>query len=266
MCAISPNVDLNWRGLVSDLSKLRDHPAATDKKRQALARRRGEACADLSDYPVIPRDPDANHEFLRVGFQRCMPLAVVDLWAVSPMPQLLNEATIYYNATKNYACGLFVACFISTACDPYRFPAPFVSSRSARLFEIVKGLLNIASDVELLQRSIKALSSGGNYTAETRDHLGNIDIVSLAHMLLIMLLGSYQDGCALEEQHSEAARQILSDMEQSPGREQEKSLINMWKQDPKSEQARAFFEFAVVQKVEALARLGRGVIKQDFQV
>lgn len=266
VCCHSSNVALNWHSLVSDISQLQEHPAIDDEHKISIARQYGEIGADLADYPEIPQNPDELHQFLLEGFKRCKPLADEELWAVSPMPQLLNEATIHYNTANKYPQGLFVACFIATSCDPYRFPAPFVSVRSARLFELAKSMLNIASDVNLLMSPIKQLAIEGGHKGDLGRYLGDIDLVSLAHMILIMLLGDLHGGVTLEEQNTEASKQMLRDIDETPGREEEKSIIRLWRTDPTSNMSRAMFDFTVVKQVEALGRLGRAVIRRDFKV
>ena len=60
------------------------------------------------------------------------------------------------------------------------------------------------------------------------------------------------------------AKQMLDEINQLPGREQELSLINAWRENPEADQAKAFFEYAVVKQVDALANLGMDVFKMDF--
>lgn len=60
------------------------------------------------------------------------------------------------------------------------------------------------------------------------------------------------------------AQALLDDIEKLAGREQETSLIDEWRRNPNDEKSQAFFEFAVVKQVNALACLGKEILERDF--
>lgn len=264
VCALSPNIDLNLASLVSDLSKLRRHPAATSNSKAALANKYSEDAAEIIDSKETPSLLDERRRYLQIQYRKCQPLVREGFWGVSPLPQVLTEISIYYAEEGNFVYALATACYVATFCDPYRYVAPFHPVRAKGLFLIGKLLANTAADAAALSASVKAMVSKGNFDQKALQTLQEIDQVSLCQMLLHMIIQQTPEGYVEEWELSVSAREMLSDIDQLPGRDQELSLINAWRQDPSSDQSRAFFDYAVLKQIDALASLGHEIFMTDF--
>ncbi|KAF5021169.1 hypothetical protein F66182_6791 [Fusarium sp. NRRL 66182] len=262
VCAESPVVDLNHHSLVADVDKLGQHPAATDSDKALVASRCGEELSDLLDEKDQSTSSQGRRVALRARYQRCGGLVAERLWAVSPLPQLLTEVSILYSEEGNYVYALAMACFIATACDPYRHVLPYHPVRIKGLLLIAKLLANTAADTASLGNS-QAVVSRRDFNQRALQTLQDIDQVSLCQMLLIMILKSVPKGYVQEWEVSMLAKQMLDEIDQLPGREKELSLINSWREDPETDQTRAFFEYAVVKQVDALASLGTDILAMD---
>ena len=263
---MSPNIDLNREGLVSDLSKLRQHPAATDRFSRLYSRKNGIAAVAVVDSMDLPSSLSERWKSLDTQVKQCESLATGELWAVAPLPQVLTELSIYYAEDGNFVSALAIACLIATHCDPYRYVAPFHPIRIKGLFMIAKLLANTAADTAALSNSVKLMSAKVDFKQKALETVQEIDQVSLCQMLLIMILRSVADGLGSQWELSLSTISMLEDIEELRGREQELTLINAWKKDPESNISRAFFEFAVLKQVDALASLGRLILKEDFDL
>ncbi|CAM1507137.1 Fc.00g067780.m01.CDS01 [Cosmosporella sp. VM-42] len=263
-CAKSPNIDLNRQGLVSDLSKLRHHPAATERFPSLHARMNGIAAVTVVDSAALPEPLPERFEALETQVEQCSALISEELWAVAPVPQVLTEISIYYAEDGNFVSALAIACLIATHCDPYRYVAPFHPVRIKGLFRIAKLLANTAAETATLSNSVKLMSAKGDFKQKALETVRGIDQVSLCEMILIMILKSIPENYGTEWELFTPTTSMLDDIEELRGREEELRLINAWKKGPETQNKRAFFEFAVLKQVDALASLGRLVLKEDF--
>lgn len=243
--------------LVADADADADaHPAAADAARQALARSDGESATRLVEDGATPDALPERHAALRAQYAACRGLVAGDLWAVSPVPRVLAEASIYYAEAGSFASALAVACLVATAADPIRYAAWFHPVRVRNLLVVAKLLANTAEDA--------GANAGAAMERKVRDRLRDVDQVALCQMLLLMVLKAAPAGCGDEWELAEPAREMLRDIERLPGRDRELSLINAWASDSSSDQSKAFFDYAVVQQVKALADLGRAVVDQSL--
>ena len=142
---------------------------------------------------------------------------------------------------------------------------PSTPVRAKNLFMIAKLLANTAQGTASLGNSVKSLAAKANLDQKAQEALQDIDQVSLCQMLLTMVLRSAPVGYVADWELAVGAREMLQDIEQLAGRDKELSLIRSWIQDPAGDQSRAFFDFAVVRPVDALAALGRAVLEVDFE-
>lgn len=259
---MSPDLDLNRRGLVSDLSKLQRHPAVVDDRKRDLAKRYAEEVADLVDSTDMPVPLDERRATLQDQYRRCKSLIEEEFWAISPLPHVLTEISLYYTEAGSFAHALSVACLLATACDPYRFVEFFHLTRVADLSVIAKLLANI--DTATLSESVKTQGSRGDIDQRLLETLQGIDLVTLCTMLLIMILQAAPKGVSGERDLSVSAMEMLEDIKQLPGREKETALIASWSRDLEDDFLRAFFEHAVLKQIETLASLGREVLRADF--
>ncbi|KAG8675276.1 hypothetical protein FPOAC2_01325 [Fusarium poae] len=264
VCADSPIIGMNHHSLVADVGKLGRHPGATDLNKVSAAKRHSEELSELLEEKESTGSLETRRSYLRKRYQRCRGLAAEDMWAISPLPQLLSEISILYAEEGNFAYALVTACFITTSCDSYRHVIPYHPVRTKGLLLVAKLLANTAADTAYLESS-QAVAVKGDFNQRALQTLQDIDQVSLCQMLLIMILKSVPKGYVQEWEVSVTAKQMLDEIDQLPGRGQELSLINTWREDPEADQARAFFEYAVVKQVDALANLGLEVLEMDFR-
>lgn len=264
VCAQSPVVDVNRQGLVSDLLKLREHPAGVDWDKASLGREHSEKLVDLVDTKGTSGPLEERRAVLQTWYQKCQGLISEDMWALSPLPQLLTEISILYAEEGNFVYALATACHIATACDPYRHVAPFHPVRIKGLFLVAKLLANTAADTAASLGDSAVVATRGGLNQRALQTLQDIDQVSLCQMLLIMVTKSIPAEHVQEWELSISAKQMLDDIKQLPGRGQEQSLISLWEEDPEHDQARAFFRYAVLMQVDALSRLGLEMLKSDF--
>ncbi|KND90266.1 Histone-lysine N-methyltransferase SMYD3 [Tolypocladium ophioglossoides CBS 100239] len=264
VCAASRVITPAGLSLVPQTSKIRDHPAVSDPVKQALAKASGESATRLTDARTSPESLPERRNLLLAQYRDCKDLILGELWAVTPVPQVLTEISIFYAEEGHFPFALAMACFVATKCDPCRYMAHFHPVRVKNVFMIAKLLANTAERTAALSNSVKHVAAKANLDQKAQETLQDIDQVSLCQMLLTMVLRSAPVGHAAEWELDVAAREILRDIEQLPGRDKELSLIKSWIQNPESDQSKAFFDYAVVQQVDALASLGRAVLKVDF--
>lgn len=263
VCADSPIIDMNRHSLVADIGKLARHPVAINSSRISAARRYSEELSELLDEKESTGSLEGRRTSLRMRYQQCRGLVSEEMWAISPLAQLLSEISILYAEEGNFVYALVTACFIATSCDPYRHVLPYHPIRIKGLLLVAKLLANTAADTASLGNS-QAVASKGDFNQRALQTLQDIDQVSLCQMLLMMILKSVPRGYVQEWEVSITAKQMLDEINQLPGREQELTLINAWRENPEADQAKAFFEYAVVKQVDALANLGMDIFKMDF--
>ncbi|OAA80657.1 SET domain protein [Akanthomyces lecanii RCEF 1005] len=258
---------LNEDSILGDGTKLQTHPAVSTPEKQATAR----AAAELHFQPM-PAALSDRRSVLQKQLSDCRDLIAAELWAVTPLPQTLTELAIYYAEKHDYAFALAVAALLTRDCDPYRFPAPFHPVRAKNLFMTAKLLSNTAADTALaetqhgdrtVQMSARAMESA-DVGRRLHDALRDIDQVSLTQMLLFMVLDTAPPPHLAGWELAQQAREVMAGIAELKGRDQELSLIGLWRKDPKSDRAQAFFEYGVGQQIDILANLGRDVLKEDF--
>ncbi|KAK2603836.1 hypothetical protein QQS21_003960 [Conoideocrella luteorostrata] len=263
VCSQSRDIHLNknWSVIGSNASKLQQHPGATDPKKIQLAM---EFCSE-ADPDMTGLSPEARG-VLKVFLDGYKPLTENDLWAVTPLPQILTEVSLYYTHKQNYTYAVVVSAFVAVECDPYRHVAPFQVVRLKNLLMVVKLMVLTAENSAALRQSLRGMASKAGLDAKIHETLADIDQVSLSQMLLIMVLKLGPEGHMDEWELGETAKELHDDILELEGREREMSLINAWREDPESDTSRNFFEYAVVQQMSALASLGRAVLKMDWEV
>ncbi|KHN94462.1 MYND finger family protein [Metarhizium album ARSEF 1941] len=226
------------------------HAAVTDKHTQDVAAR----CT--AEPAQLPLSLPARYAALKAQYQLARALIDANLWAVSPVPQLLAETAIYFAERDNFPYALFVAALIATWCDPFRYAAPFHPVRLKNLFMMAKLLANTAENTVVAA----APAAKGGLDQKLQQTLLDMDQVSLCQMLLIMVL-KMCPGELANWDLCVSARDMLADIGKLPGRDKELSLINGWAAEEEAEVSRMFFEYAVVKQVGILADLGRDVMK-----
>ncbi|UNI15021.1 hypothetical protein JDV02_001594 [Purpureocillium takamizusanense] len=267
VCATTPVVAPPGTSLAPDApSAAQRHPAVIDEATVALAKSNGESATRLIEDWSKPDRPPSRRLQLRAQYSDCRGLVGGDLWAVTPVPQVLAEISIHYAEKRNFAYALAVACLVATRVDPYRYVAWFHPVRVKNLFMIAKLLANTAEESASLGSSVMSAPMKANMDQEAQTKLQDIDQVALCQILLVMILRAAPAGVPAEWDLVLPARELLQDIEQLPGREKELSLINAWIKDPASEASKAFFDYAVVQQVNALASLGNAALKMDFGI
>ncbi|RDA83705.1 hypothetical protein CP532_1089 [Ophiocordyceps camponoti-leonardi (nom. inval.)] len=199
-------------------------------------------------------------ETLRAQWRHCADLFAAGLYAVTPQPQVLTELAIDYAERGDYVLALVVACFVASRCDPYRYATAFHPVRLKNVLVVAKMLAHTAEETASLDRSVGTNST--DLEGRIRHELREIDQVSLCQILLTLVLRS---NAALQWELATEAREMLHDIQQLPGREREVSLISAWARDPADDRNRAFFDFAVVQQVDTLARLGRELLRAELE-
>ncbi|PNP59517.1 hypothetical protein THARTR1_01007 [Trichoderma harzianum] len=266
VAAISPNVNLNSQSLVPDVSKFRKHPATTSPSKQSIINRHGESADRISNALATIESPSERRKILKSEYNKSKALVAEELWAVTPLPDILFRISMLYGEEENFAFALAVACFIATACDPYQYASPYHPVRLAGLFTVANLTTHTAAATAFLAKSATPVSKKATLEQKVEETLREIDQVSLCQMLLIMVLKYSPEKYGAEPSLVGKARMLLEDIEKLAGREKETSLIDEWRQDPNSEKSQAFFEFAVVQQVNALANLGREILRRDIEI
>ncbi|OAQ91726.1 SET domain-containing protein [Purpureocillium lilacinum] len=267
VCATTPVAAPPGTSLAPDASSTAQHHSAViDEATVALAKSNGESATRLIEDWSKPDMAPSRRLQLRAQYSDCRGLVGGELWAVTPVPQVLTEISIYYAEKRNFAFALAVACLIATRADPYRYVAWFHPVRVKNLFMIAKLLAHTAEKSASLSSSVMSPPMRANMDQEAQIKLQEIDQVALCQMLLVMVLRAAPSGVSNEWDLVQPARELLEDIEQLPGREKELSLINAWIKDPATETSKSFFDYAVVQQVNALASLGTAALKMDFGI
>ncbi|KAL7958210.1 hypothetical protein V8C34DRAFT_305115 [Trichoderma compactum] len=264
--AISPNVNLNNQSLVPDVSKFRNHPAATSPSKQSIINRHGETADRISSALATIESPSGRRKLLKREYNKSKALVEEELWAVTPLPDILFKISMSYGEEEHFAFALAVACFIATACDPFQYVSPHHPVRLAGLFTVANLTTHTAAATAFLANSATPVSKNATLEQKVEGALREVDQVSLCQMLLIMILKYSPEKYGAESSLVGKAQTLLEDIDKLAGREKETSLIDEWRRDASSEKSQAFFEFAVVQQVNTLANLGREILRRDFEI
>jgi SET and MYND domain-containing protein len=180
------------------------------------------------------------------------------LWALPGVAESINAEIVARIEETNISEALALACLQATRSDPYRYPAPFHPVRVKNLLVIAKLISNTAAMSAGVYDSLQSLEShGSSLQKKVQDGLGDIDQVSLCQMILILILRWAPKGYETAWDVCAMAKTLLDDIDKLPGREKELSLINAWKADPTSDRSQAFFDFAVVKPVKAMAETAK---------
>ncbi|KAK0392320.1 hypothetical protein NLU13_1816 [Sarocladium strictum] len=239
VCAGSPNLELNKESLLPDLINVEQHPAMTGNPATRQKIQRFLKATDPSTAQI--------HEMKADG-----------LWALPGVAESINADIVARIEDGNISEALALACLQATHSDPYRYPAPFHPVRVKNLLVIAKLISNTAAITAGVYSSLKSLAEqGASLESKVQEGLGDIDQVSLCQMILILILRWAPKGYEATWDVSAMAKALLDDIDQLPGREKELSLINAWKAEPTSDSAQAFFDFAVVKPVRALAETAK---------
>ncbi|KAF4122510.1 [histone H3]-lysine4/36 N-trimethyltransferase SMYD, partial [Geosmithia morbida] len=274
-CAASPRTDINGMSVAPDVANVAAHPAVTNKAGRAdAARAISEEATAQCDSIVKSSTPTPQTSMLRARYLACEPLVSLDLWAVSPLPQLVVDIAVLHADRQDWPAALATACLAATACDAYRYKPPFNPIRVKGLFLVAKLLSNTAASGAAIDYDDDAHGGGSAGTRavggpavdrKLRETLRYIDQVSLCQILLIMVLQlAPQGGLARQWELTRDAYDMLQDIGQLPGREGETSLIRTWAANPRDAQSEAFFKFAVVDPMKGLSELGMEVLKGEF--
>ncbi|PNP38235.1 hypothetical protein TGAMA5MH_09806 [Trichoderma gamsii] len=264
VAAVSPSVNLNSQSLVPDISKFRHHPATSNSSKQSIINQYSESADPIVNALAEIESPSERHKLLKSEYKKRKALVDEELWAVTPLPDILFRISMLYGEEENFIFALPVACLIATACDPYQYTSPFHSIRLSGLFTIANFLTHTAATTASLENSATPVSKTALLEQKIEQTLREIDQVSLCQMLLIMVLRYSPSKYGAKMDLAVKAQALLDDIERLAGREQEASLIDEWRRDPNSEKSQAFFEFAVVKQVDTLASLGKEVLERDF--
>lgn len=266
-CQLSPSASLNTTWFPDWDTKLRSNKTLSGDDEMLRASRTAQGMALIICESMEPATDLASKEkTLKEQYAACKDLAALDLWALSPLATLLTEISILYSEKQDFAYALFVACFSACEGDAFRFPAPFHPSRVKNLFVIVKLLSNTAPMAAEQSAALKAKTAGEHSTREKLlEKLLEIDQVSLCQMLLVTILKSVPDKSLMDWDLAMEAMDMLQEIENLPGREQEMSLIRLWQESPSEDESQAFFQYAVVKQLDTLSQLGRQVLAEDFE-
>ncbi|KAL2212119.1 SET domain-containing protein [Sarocladium strictum] len=239
VCALSPNLHLNKESLLPGLVDIKQDPVVTA---------RPETKQKIRKFLSNP-EPSASqlHEMKAEG-----------LWALPGVAESINAEIVARIEETNISEALALACLQATRSDPYRYPAPFHPVRVKNLLVIAKLISNTAAMSAGVYDSLQSLEShGSSLQKKVQDGLGDIDQVSLCQMILILILRWAPKGYETAWDVCAMAKTLLDDIDKLPGREKELSLINAWKADPTSDRSQAFFDFAVVKPVKAMAETAK---------
>lgn len=255
-------MELNRYGVAPELLDIRQHPAS--KPKQASVNAMSETAAVEIRELTPPHEEVSRRLALQKRYQCCEDLIKQSLWAVTPLPQVVTDISANYAEQGDWAYALAVACLIATSCDSYRFPATFHPVRVKGLLVIAKLLSNTAADTASVGESKDSLAAKAGLGTKLQETLRETDQLALCQMLLVMVIRMAPAGPGQEWQPIKEAREMLDDIRQLPGRENELSLIHAWAKDLEDEQSQSFFRYAVVDPIHTLAKLGKAVLEADF--
>lgn len=263
-CAASPSANLNKTWFDDWDTKLRKHRGIVDEAAVKVSQNAPIEALETIELASQVENIEVKEKAIKDQYEACRELIDQNLWAVSPLANLLTEVSILYSEKQNFAYALFVACFTACESDAFRFPAAFHPSRVKTLFVIVKLLSNTAPMAAEQHNSVQPASSKGTLYESSIKKLLEIDQVSLCQMLLVIILQSVPDKQLMEWDLAKEAAEMLFEIEHLPGREQETSLIRLWQESPGDNESKAFFHYAVVKQLDTLAQLGKQVLESDF--
>ncbi|KAL7922705.1 SET domain-containing protein [Trichoderma austrokoningii] len=264
VAAVSPTVNLNSQSLVPDVSQFRNHPAASNSSKQSIINQYSESADSIVNALAQIESLSERRKLLKSEYKKRKALVDEQLWAVTPLPDMLFRISMLYGEEGNFTLALPVACLVAIACDPYQHTSPFYPIRLSGLFTMANFISHTAATTAFQESSSTPVAKKAMLEQKIEQTLRDIDQVSLCQMLLIMILKYVPDQYGAKMDLAVKAQALLDDIEKLAGREQETSLIDEWRRDANSEKSQAFFEFAVVKQVDALASLGIEVLKRDF--
>ena len=122
-------------------------------------------------------------EFLHAGFQILRPQISHRLYAIPPLPALLNELYLYHLSQDQYIETLVILLFISLHLDPHTYPQLHHPIRVTRLYTLATLFKHISS---LPTVSLFPSSSRSSKLNEDQQHaIRNLDFISANQVFLI---------------------------------------------------------------------------------
>lgn len=257
VCRNSPIVQLNDHTISPGTERLMYPPGEAKRFKQEAWRSQVE-----NIFQKCQHDRIANPTFeerlanLKSSWQSCKPLIDEQLWALQPLAQTLQAATLYYLAMDNLTSALSAACFSALHCDPYQYIAPFKTFRLTGLVLIAKILTQTSvPDREELAK----ISHPGLVAIMDRS-----DQASMLHAILLTVVGNAPKGHSDDWEVLHEAKTMLSGIESIEGREDESMLLKRWAKSPGNHADKAFFQERVLKPIEALAKLAPEILGADL--
>ncbi|KAK6062671.1 SET and MYND protein [Seiridium cupressi] len=252
-----PSIKCTFLSLNADLKPPQEPSASlADKEIKAVVEKIYLACSTPPSASGLPNYLD---QIFRERWQLCEPLRRANLFAIEPLPQVMGEATLYFGERGAFPNSLAVSCFLAIYSDPFKSPMPFGPSR-------VKGLLmlaNILSNTAPMSGSSMP-SHGGSLDGRVAQALSKMDQATMAQAILTIVVHWAASAHSEDWQiHKEASMQ-LRDIENLPGREKEKSLIQAWAKHQDNPEAAMFYEVAVLKPIRELAGFALEIMDSHF--
>ncbi|KAI0154847.1 SET domain-containing protein [Xylariaceae sp. FL1272] len=253
-----PHLSLNTLSLIPDIEQKLDSLSSSPQTNNSL----DSLTKDIYPWCSIPLNdmpaPEKAKQ-LRQRWRACAPILPTNHYAIEPLPQLFNEATVYFGAKADFASTLAVSTFIALNINPITYPTPFHPQRVKDLIIIAKLLSNVApwsAESKLLTQ-----------TATNNDlmlKLAKIDHATICQVLAELVVHYGPMAHSKEWQICKMAQDMLNDIEALPGRDTENSLVKAFMRNPNGAVERQFFEQTILDPVREISSFGLDVMDKEL--
>lgn len=190
-------------------------------------------------------------------WQLCEPLRRAGLFAVEPVPQIISQASVYFAECQDVPSGFALSCFLTIYCDPFQEPMPFSATR-------LKSLLMLANVLSNTIRPPGSLPAGGALNGKVAQALENMSQITLYQAILAIVVRWGPSAQSKDWLVYRQAIDQLKQVESLPGREDAKSLIQIWAADKGIPEAAEFFELHVLKPLRELAGFAIEIMDSEF--
>lgn len=261
VCRSYPHLELNSFSLTPDIQVLRKPHIQESLNSNISLQRNVEEIYPSCSTSLQGIDSLEKKKELRRRWNMCKQLREAEMFAVEPLSQVLVETSIYFGEQGDFPAALAISCFIALQVDPYRYPMPFAAQR-------VKGLLMIARILTNTAPGIAEPPTGGaRGAARTRlsEILAKTDQVTMCHAVLVLVIHWGPAAHSPEWEVCSQARDLLKDIQNLPGRENEYAMVEMFSRNPSGPDENLFFEIAVLRPMRELSEIALDIMALEFE-
>lgn len=249
---------MNSFSLTPDLDKLRNpfpyRPQALSKPFQQMADEIDPSCSE----PLVGVDIAVRSKELPRRWKLCAQLRKAEAYAVDPLTRVFSEASVYFLQLGNIQYSLALTAFVLLHCDTFREPEPFASHRLKDMFMVTKALSYTA------QAPVPPPSRNGALATRIAKFLSEKKQITIGQTMLRIILHYSVMTHSEQSLLYQHARDLLTEVEDLPGRKDENALIDAFVKNPSGQGEECFFKTVVLEPLQTLAGFALEIMNTEF--